>query len=177
MSYEVQDAIVAYLDICGFTKFVRKKESDSAVLLQYLDRMMKSACKTKFGENAPFKYEQFSDSIFFYYIVDGENSELFLTFLEIVGTVQYEIFVRYGLPVRGAVKKGRLSITGTVSGNIIVDVYKMESEKAGWFRVLLDKDLVSKIPGNILEDITYRDDEHYALNFLVLTSIIRNTDD
>lgn len=169
------EAIVAYYDICGFSDCVRNDDSKADEMLCFIGKAMDAACSFKLGDKHPYKYQQFSDSVLFYYeIGENKNDPRFLiTFLEIIGTVQYEAFVRFGLPIRGAVMKGPIYVSGTISGSTVVNVYEMESRVAEWFRVILDRNVIEMLPEKCRNIASNWYDEHGALNFLLMASYTR----
>lgn len=172
---KMHDTVVAYMDICGFSDLVKRDVNKAAEMLEYIRKMMDSACKLDIKGSTPFEWNQFSDSIFFYWKTrdDGLDLPLLILFLKIVATVQYEAFVRFGLPVRGAISRGQIYTSRTAVGMAVLNSYKMESETADWFRVLVDESVLSLLPNCMRDVYIHQYDKNHTLNFLYATSLNR----
>ena len=180
MASQKVDAIIVYMDICGFTRYIQQNESKSGEVLSFIGTLLYNSTKDVNKEgNSNISFQQFSDSIFLSCeYIENESNNVICYLMETVSLLQYCLFIEYGLCLRGGIHKGTLIKSTTVSGKGIVSAYKLESEIANWYRIVLSPEIVDILIQNDLKEFIYadRNDKLATLNFLPI-AMNKNSDE
>lgn len=136
---EYEERLILFLDILGFRKIVEKTTKDARTLealLRAID-MIREMEETDYELRGSKRVSQFSDSIVVSYAL-GEESAAFSLVNEMALTIT-ELAYR-GFLMRGAITVGKLVHTDEyLVGPAMVRAYEMESKRAVFPRVLIDR--------------------------------------
>ncbi len=176
---EYTDCFVAYLDILGFKKRVKKTEESLKSLdtlieaLQINSKFTQSDTKSTSDGKLDIRSFFFSDSFVFMMKVEKKNlPHLFF----IVRYLQDRLWEN-GLCLRGAIVKGPMYWPESIKENIILgtamlEAYKLESKVAIYPRVVITKSLFEYIEKENVKTWSNRDEGD-----IVLTDFIKKDKD
>ena len=146
MNYE--DRICCFIDILGFARRVEETISpdgsdatqDIEAIADALECIRITLDIDRPEDRIEYEVTQFSDSVVVSFSATAESG-VFYALLYILW-VQINLVLR-GILIRGGIARGRLIHTDKfLFGPAMVDAYKLESEKANFPRVILDKGIV-----------------------------------
>lgn len=133
-----KEGYVAFLDILGFSNYVKSNENDARSieeLFEFVDKL-----KQIFNSKSGIELDFFSDSI----ILMTDRYE-FNNFLFPIWMAETYLSQEFGLLFRGAITKGKYYHDSVNTfGPAIVTAYELESRKAKYSRIILDDESVPK---------------------------------
>ena len=159
-----EDRIVAFIDILGFSDMVAGTEADVHKLRHLttaLDELYNKIWLWEAdGSYSPFAFTQFSDSIVISSLADSPDSfEMLMQLL--IGIM--ELVDKYDILVRGGIARGSLiHDTTMLVGPAMVRAYELESKKAVYPRIILEKGLKEQLEADV---------EDYIKNHLHLPEV------
>lgn len=139
---ELKDGFCAFLDILGFTEYVKKNKGDNEAFKSALTALKAARSTLKSPEELNLiKVKSFSDNVF---ISLKFRQDLFLltSLFEFICRYQNEL-IWHGHLVRGGVALGEIHVDNdTIYGMALIDAYEMESEKAVYPAVMVSEHIV-----------------------------------
>lgn len=156
-----QEKLVTFIDLLGFKELNADIEQKAIIhnvlktneaLVQIIETIN---IEQKQNENCSIKI--FSDSIFFSY-----PKEMFTALLKDILTIYYQV-AKQGYFFRGGITFGKVFDTGlSLYGPAVIKAYELESKKAFYPRIVLEKDLLKKL------DLTESQKTDISSNRLIL---------
>ena len=156
----MKKGIVSFIDILGFKELIKNHPNDSDFFLRIFKGIQDCYHDYKFSMeymdesfDVVHTLQSFSDSIVSTVTtkksVETQLRE-FLSMFEIevqhLAFVQYQMFVDYGILIRGAVSLGSIyHENNIIFGEGMVNAYEMESELALYPRVIIDPEIIKLI--------------------------------
>jgi hypothetical protein len=152
---DYEDRLVAFIDVLGFSDIVDKTATDvrklrhlTAALTSLYNRIWEWEADGSFSS---FAFTQFSDSIVISSLADSSDS--FEMLLQLLMGVM-ELVDDYDILVRGGIARGQLIHDRTmVVGPAMVEAYHLESKKAIYSRIIIEKVVKEQIEANVEEYI------------------------
>jgi len=162
MPFEYEQKLVAYIDILGFSNFIKNANKDPYfdrkreyfyALTEIVEEVIKEAPDIwdefkKLGFK--IEYFHFSDTIIISFSWDNhydieQKYFIFSRFLEYLGTLQ-SLFLPIGLLTRGGIAAGNLyHKNNKMDGDALIDAYLLEKELSIYPRIIIDEDLFLQV--------------------------------
>lgn len=150
-SIKMEDYLIAYFDILGYTALIENDNINDDDVLQDIQESVNHLMDTLdfiSGEENSRKLYSFSDN--YAICIKIENGiELAVHLAELVtmlNELQYYLFVEKGLLIRGGISCGPLCAENRVLyGRGLLNAYKLESEKAIYPRIVIDEELIDEV--------------------------------
>ncbi len=172
---DYEERLVAFIDVLGFSDMVNRTATD-VKKLRHLTAALKNLYNKIWeweadGSYSSFAFTQFSDSIVISSL--AESSDSFEMLMQLLIGVM-ELVDDYDVLVRGGIAKGQLIHDRTmVVGPAMVEAYHLESKKAIYPRIIIEKELKEQIDANVEEYIK----THTTLTEVPGFNKLFNTDD
>jgi len=175
-----QKAILCYLDILGFSKFVEQKISNPAnVLIAIYHFLLRSMNPTQ-----GYQTVLFSDSLVIIDLLSNENDQEITkskiqNMLANIADGQAFFLYEKDMVVRGGITIGDIYFEPApkglgicIFGPALIKAYEIESKKSDWPRVVIDP-CILKYPINF-EWILKDEEDNYYLDYLGFNSVPQN---
>ncbi len=146
---QYKDRWFCYLDILGFTAFVRSREA-GIVIDAYEDAIAKLEIGASAKRSRGLSYSWFSDT--FIIFTRGDSLEEF-TWLEQVGRLFFQSLILAFIPARGAISHGKLYSNlekNIFVGEALIEAYEY-GEDQDWIGLLLAPSVYRKLAGTALD--------------------------
>ena len=153
---QIREYYIAYLDILGYKNFFSEHEKEilsfQAKINDAIQRSKEFITKINgspiLKQSLHFETRIFSDNILLCMDVSEDylESARAISFLQMVSDIQREFITRYGLFLRGGIKRGYISLNDDyIFGQGLIDVVEIEERKAIYPRIIIDEALVDSI--------------------------------
>ena len=153
---QIREYYIAYLDILGYRNFFSEHEEE---ISNFHVRINDAIQRTKefikrindsliLKQSLHFETRIFSDNILLCMDVSEDYLESVraIAFLQMVSDIQREFITRYGLFLRGGIKRGFISLNNDyIFGQGLIDVVEIEEKIAMYPRIIIDEILANSI--------------------------------
>lgn len=179
MAIELQQYIVAFVDLLGFTAMVKHDCEKPQEQQKFINALYEIHTKTKdiAGQMDGLQITQFSDSVV---LAIPYSKEGFLKFIKVVADYQFDL-LSSGVLCRGGISYGKHYSSGDfLFSHGLIDAYYLESKVASTPRIVVSQELIDLIyPDNSQypsELLSIENDKVYFINYLRETSAQANWD-
>ena len=158
MEKQIQKAVVFHADILGFKSIILKSENDTAEeTLNKIKGALEEALRLRIdfspleetASKTKFRYKLFSDNLYASFSYEPNDDVSFgqaFVFAVLFARSYYSVMLDNQFSIRGAISFGSdYSDDNMIFSMALVKAYQLESDKAKFPRVIIDKELFDKV--------------------------------